>query len=119
MSLLRRRKHEDPSSTDLNPDSSSSKNDEGEEVLVPISELKAVARKGRKRRTWSIFALGGLFGLLLAALFASKNDMIPLAAISEFADQHWENFSSVLPAGFLKDAKDLSVSLGELSFLDC
>ncbi|KAI9791480.1 MAG: hypothetical protein M1816_003824 [Peltula sp. TS41687] len=108
MASLRQRKNEDPSTkVPASPSASTSslpENDHGEEVrLVPVSELKAVTQKGRKRRSWSIFVLGGLFGLLLAALFAGKDDMI------EFADQHWENLSSILPAGLLKDAKDLSL----------
>lgn len=114
MASLRQRRREDPSPTTPTSasasasDSSLSKNDDDEEVcLVPVSELQAVSQKGRKRRTWSIFVLGGLFGLLLAALFAGKDEVI------EFADQHWENLGSILPAGLLKDAKDLSVSLGE------
>lgn len=121
MALFRRRRNEEPSSIAPAPATASSpaKNDGGEEVcLVPVSELKAVTRKARKRRTWTIFVLGGLFGLLLAALFAGKND-IHFSALSEFADQHWENFSNVLPAGILKDAKDLSVSLREQSHMVC
>lgn len=80
-------------------------------VLVPVSEFNEVAKKGRKRRTWLIFGLGGLFGLFLAAFFADRNDMIRLAALPNMAELNMEGLAKVLPAQFLRDAKDLTVSL--------
>ena len=109
MSILRRRNQEKAPS--IIP--TSSKTEDGEEVcLVPVSELKAVSTKGRKRRIGFIFALGGIFGIMLAAFFAQKNDVIHLAALSDLTDRNLESLANVLPHGIIKDAKHLSVSCG-------
>ena len=90
------------------------KSKSGEDVLmVPLSKLEPVSRQGRKRRNGFIFGLGGLFGILLAAFFAERSDMIHLANLPDLADLNLESLAGVLPAGLMKDAKELSVSWSE------
>lgn len=108
MSIFRRRNNEGTSSSAP----TTTKDENGEEVcLVPVSQLKAVGNNARKRRTGLIFALGGLFGIVLAAFFADKNDVIRFSGLAELADLHLEGLSNVLPAGMVREAKDRSVRL--------
>ena len=106
MSSLRRRILGDSSSTEHSRDPSSSK---GEPVtLVPASQLKKFTSKGRwsKRRQGLLFGLGGLFGLVLAALFANHHDVISLEGL---LDVNLESLLDVIPVGIVNDAKDLTV----------
>jgi phospholipid:diacylglycerol acyltransferase len=81
-----------------------------EEVrLAPVSKImKAGAKhdKSKKRHGGFIFFLGGLFGIVAAGFFARKNDLIDFP---EFADLGMTGLLDVLPAGFVKDARDLAV----------
>lgn len=80
-----------------------------EEVqLAPVSKIMTDKNKpkSRKRRSGLIFFLGGLFGIVAAGFFAQKNDLIDLP---EFGDLSMDSVFDVLPAGLIKDAKDLSV----------
>ena len=77
-----------------------------EEVrLVPISKIRS--ERGHKRRNGFIFVLGGLFGLLVAAFFANRHDVINLD--EWLAELNLENLVDVIPAGILRDAKDIQV----------
>ncbi len=64
--------------------------------------------KGTKRRFAWIFALGGIFGLLLAAMLANNNDLIDIA--SSLTDLNLEGMLDVLPAGFINEARQFQVS---------
>ncbi|KAI9850625.1 MAG: hypothetical protein M1838_005339 [Thelocarpon superellum] len=100
MSSLRRRLFGDSSASSRSstPDTSTK-----EEVrLVPVSKLKP--RRGTKRRHGFVFTLGGVFGIVLAAFFANRHDVIHLDML---ADLNLESFLDVIPAGILKDAKDI------------
>jgi phospholipid:diacylglycerol acyltransferase len=108
MSGLRRRLvkifSETPSispSRDATPDAS-------EEVrLVPVSKLKKLTTvKRSKRKSWLIFGLGGLFGLVVAVFFANQQEVIKLEAL---LDVNLDSLMDVIPAGIVRDAKDLSV----------
>jgi hypothetical protein len=84
-----------------------------EEVrLAPVSKIIATAshhkHRTRKRRNGLIFLLGGLFGILVAGYFAERNDLFDFP---EFGDLSMDSLMDALPAGFLKDARDLQVSL--------
>ncbi|KAL9624986.1 MAG: hypothetical protein Q9160_000715 [Pyrenula sp. 1 TL-2023] len=81
--------------------------DPGEEVqLVPVSKLKNLStRKSRKRRNGLIFGLGGVFGIILAAFFANQQDVIKLEGLM---DLNLDSLLDVLPAGVVKDAKDIT-----------
>lgn len=73
-----------------------------------LNKLKQFRKnvKGNKRRTAWIFGLGGLFGLLLAAFFANQNDLLDLAALG---DIDFQGLMDVLPATFLREAKQFQV----------
>ena len=81
---------------------------DGEEVrLVPLSKLRSMTlRKPRKRRNWIIFGLGGLFGIVVAAFFANQQDVINLEGLR---DINLESLLDVIPAGVVRDAKELTV----------
>jgi phospholipid:diacylglycerol acyltransferase len=81
----------------------------GEEYrVVDAAKLHKLSKsKGSKRRNAWIFGLGGLFGILVAGFFASNNDMIDL---SNLTDVNLESIMDVLPAGLVKDARDIQVS---------
>lgn len=77
--------------------------------VVPTKQLqKLTKKKGSKRRNFWIFGLGGVFGILIAGFFASSNQMIDLAA---FGDMNLDSMFDMLPAGLIKDAQDLQVSI--------
>lgn len=70
-------------------------------------------KKIRKRRTTAIFLLGSLFGIVVAGFFANSNDLINLPDIGELS---MDSLLDVLPAGLVKDMRDLVVSY---SLLPC
>lgn len=77
-----------------------------EEVrLAPASKIvtdKELKTKRKKSTTGFIFALGGLFGLVAAGVFAGKTDLI------DFPDEFSvDGFLDVLPASLIKDAREL------------
>lgn len=59
-----------------------------------------------KRRNGLIFALGGLFGVLVAVLFANQQDVISLDSLMDF---NIESLMEVMPHGFLNDAREFTV----------
>jgi len=62
--------------------------------------------KTRKRRNWSIFLLGSLCGIVMAGVFAGRNDLIDFP---EFGDLSMDSIFDVLPAGLIKDVRDFTV----------
>lgn len=79
--------------------------------LAPVVRvLTHKERKHRKRRNTFIFFLGGLFGLVVAGFFAGKNDLLELPEMLEGITM--DSLMDVLPAGFVKDARDLAVGAG-------
>src|SRR5580700_844975 len=79
-----------------------------EEVqLAPDSKITVHRKvKGGKRRNGFVFFLGGLAGIVAAGLFAKTNDLIDLP---EFGELSMDSLLDVLPASFVKDARDLVV----------
>ncbi|KAI1458547.1 LACT-domain-containing protein [Annulohypoxylon moriforme] len=69
--------------------------------------------KTRKRRNTFIFLLGIVFGLVGAGFLAKNNDLIELPEIGELS---MDSFLDVLPAGLVKDMRDLVK--GERDFVD-
>lgn len=110
MSTLRRRiAHAFGASSTPSPIPSRDETPEpGEEVrLVPVSKLRTLtARKKTKRRNGLIFGLGGLFGIVLAAFFATQNDVIRFEGLM---DLNLESLVDVIPAGIVRDARDITV----------
>ncbi|KAF5692585.1 phospholipid:diacylglycerol acyltransferase [Fusarium denticulatum] len=73
----------------------------------PTTHVRVVEHavpKTRKRRNTFIFFLGSLFGIIAAGFFASSNDLIDLP---EFTDLSMDNLLDALPAGLVKDIRDL------------
>jgi phospholipid:diacylglycerol acyltransferase len=73
----------------------------------------------RKRKTTAIFLLGSLFGIIAAGFFAKSNDLIDFPEIGELS---MDSFLDVLPAGLVKDMREMVVGPGSpdplQSFLD-
>ena len=109
MSTLRRRLlgpsgDSTPESSELSRDPSPAK---GESVtLISDAQLKKLKSKKSKRRQGLIFGLGGLFGLVIAAFFADRHDVIKLEGLVDF---NLEALLDVIPAGIVNDAKDITV----------
>lgn len=98
-------------SGDSTPDSTGASRDpspaKGEPVtLIPESQLKKLKSKKSKRRQGLVFGLGGLFGLVVAAFFANQQDVINLEGL---IDLNLESLLDVIPAGIVRDAKDITV----------
>ncbi|QSZ31338.1 hypothetical protein DSL72_000901 [Monilinia vaccinii-corymbosi] len=91
------------------PSTHSSSPAQAEEVqLAPVSRvLTHKEMQSRKRRNTFIFFLGGLFGLVVAGFFAGRNDLIELPEMLEGITM--DSLMDVLPAGFVKDARDLAM----------
>jgi phospholipid:diacylglycerol acyltransferase len=113
MSTLRRRLGKifsETPSTSPSRDGTPDVTDAAEEVrLVPVSKLKTLTTTKRsKRKSWLIFGLGGLFGLVVAVFFANQQEVIRLEGL---LDVNLDSLMDVIPAGIVRDAKDLSVRM--------
>ncbi len=103
MSFIRRRLLRD-SSTEVSRDPSPIGG--GHVTLVPTAKLKSLKAKRSKRRNGFVFGLGGLFGVFVAAFFANRHDVISFEGLM---DLNLESLIDVIPAGIVKDAKDITV----------
>ena len=73
-------------------------------------DVKAVKRKGTKRRNAWIFVLGGAFGIFLAGFFATNNGSLDkLVEMAGIKEMNLDTLFDVLPAGLIKDVQDLQV----------
>ena len=104
MSSLRRRQVGDSSS---DPSRGSSPGTEEPVVAVPARQLEKLKRKKGKRKSWLLFGLGGLFGVVLAAFFAQRHEVINFEGLVDF---NLDSLIDVIPAGIVKDAKEITVS---------
>lgn len=75
---------------------------------VKLDEEVKVVHSKRKRSLGAIFLLGSLFGIIAAGAFAKSNDLIDFPEIGELSV---DSLMDVLPAGLVKDVRDLVVSL--------
>src|SRR4051794_26982669 len=82
--------------------------DQTPEKAEPVQLAPPVSKKGRKRRFGLIFSLGGLFGIIVAGVFANHNDVININ-LDLLSDLNLDSFFDVIPAGILKEARDISV----------
>ena len=90
------------------PDGRGGTPEPGEDVKVVSTKKLAELTKSRKhskKRTSLIFGLGGFFGLLLALFLAQQQDVIKLDGL---LDVNFNSLMDVLPAGMMKEVKDLS-----------
>lgn len=74
--------------------------------LVPASQLQKLSQKKNKKRQWLVFGLGGLFGLTIAAFFAQRHDVINFDGL---VDVNFDSLLDVIPAGIVKDVRDITV----------
>lgn len=83
-----------------------------ESPIRPGDKVKVVHhnQKTRKRRTGAIFLLGSLFGLIAAGFFAKSNDLIDFPELGDFSV---DGLLDVLPAGLVKDVRDLVVCISK------
>ncbi|KAI5919719.1 Lecithin:cholesterol acyltransferase [Camillea tinctor] len=99
---------ESSSSIPPTPRSPSPTRSGGEKITIIHHEHKT-----RKRKNTFIFFLGSLFGIIAAGWMAKSNDLIEFP---EFGELNIDSFLDVLPAGFVKDMKD--IVKGERDFAD-
>ncbi|KAL3426125.1 Lecithin:cholesterol acyltransferase [Phlyctema vagabunda] len=104
------------------PSGQSSKEDSpvtAEQVkLAPVSKIitdSSLKQKHRKRRNGLVFFLGGLFGIVAAGFFANKSDLIDFPEIGELS---MSNLMDVLPAGMIRDVRDLAKGEREVTNYD-
>lgn len=97
---LRRRKgkQSDLSSGDVTPA-------RGQSPVKTGDKIRVVHPK-RKRKLGAIFLLGSLFGIIAAGFFAKSNDLIEFP---EIGDLSVDSLLDALPAGLVKDVRDLVV----------
>lgn len=81
---------------------------EKSETLTHIhNAAKPKKHRSNKRRNGFIFALGGLFGIIIAGFFANHNDLLDLPELGELS---MDSLLDVLPASLIKDVRDLTRS---------
>jgi phospholipid:diacylglycerol acyltransferase len=81
--------------------------DKPEDTSDKVKTVHHHRPKTRKRRNTAIFLLGSLFGIIAAGFFAKSNDLIDFPEIGELS---MDSFLDVLPAGLVKDMRELVVS---------
>jgi phospholipid:diacylglycerol acyltransferase len=108
MSFLRRRFVGDDVSSEPSREPSPSPDAPADLRVIGARTLSGLKKrpKQKKRTNFWIFALGGLFGLAVAAFFVGSNDMIDLSSLE---GMNLNSIMDVLPAGFLRDAQQLQV----------
>ncbi|KAI1338082.1 LACT-domain-containing protein [Xylariaceae sp. FL0016] len=83
----------------------------------PGDKIKIIHHKHkqpmRKRKNGLIFLFGSLFGIIAAGFLAKSNDLIDFPELGELS---MDSFVDILPAGLVKDMKDLVK--GERDFVD-
>ena len=110
MSSLRRRFLGD-SSTEISHEPSREVTPEKDESSITKKAHKVKPRK-RKRRYGIIFGLGGIFGLLVAAFFASNKDALRFEGL---LDLNLDSLLDVVPSSVVKDAREITVRTSVLS----
>lgn len=110
-STLRRRVLGESSSEPSRAPSPSFTQKDGEPVtLISASKLQKLSKHRSKRRQWLVFGLGGLFGIIIAAFFAQQNDVLNLEGLM---DINLDSLLDAIPAGIVRDARDITVSIRE------
>lgn len=104
---LRRRPAKGKRSKDVVPTESVEPASRDQSPVKPGDEVKIVQSK-RKRKFGAIFVLGSLVGVIAAGFFAQSTDLIDFP---EIGDLSVDNLLDVLPAGLVKDVRDLVVRL--------
>lgn len=80
-----------------------------EETLNKLRKKVKTTKGGKKWNAW-IFGLGGVFGLVMAGVFAGSNGGIDkLVTMAGLEDMNLDSILDVLPAGLIRDMRDLQV----------
>jgi phospholipid:diacylglycerol acyltransferase len=110
MNFLRRRNVAESANHNASVSKPEAPETDGEFHILGDKKLEHIVKKpkGGKRRTAWIFALGGIFGLAIAAFFVGPNDYLDLTM---FQDLKMDSIFDVLPAGMLREARDFQVSI--------
>lgn len=87
----------------------------GESPVEPGDKVKLVHPK-RKRNLTAIFLLGSVFGILAAGFFAKSNDLVAFPEIGEISV---DSLLDALPAGLVKDVRDLVVCFAKSLQSNC
>ncbi|GLA15692.1 hypothetical protein AnigIFM62618_002238 [Aspergillus niger] len=105
--MLRRRVAKDKDDASASPSPSDSRDipDSSSSVPQKPKSESFVTKPRSKRRNGLIFVLGGLFGVLVAVLFANQQDVISLDSIM---DLNLESLMDVMPQGLLSDVKEFT-----------
>ena len=72
----------------------------------PAKKAQRIKPNKRKRRYGFIFGLGGLFGVLVAAFFASNHNAIPFEGL---LDLNLDSLLDVVPSSVVRDAREITV----------
>ena len=117
MSGLRRRVARIFSETPSESPSRDQTPEPGEAVkVVPVKKLQALTTsKKSKKKSYLLFGLGGLFGIIVALIFAQSQDVIRLEGMF---DVSFESLMEALPASVIKDARDLTKAEREVVSYD-
>lgn len=112
--MLRRRLAKDKDDVPSGPNTT--KADPSPSPTPPPAEKfgSFVTKPRSKRRNGLIFALGGLFGILVAVLFANQQDVISLESLM---DLNLESLMDVIPQGIVRDAREFSVWIARIYIL--
>ncbi|GLA30039.1 hypothetical protein AnigIFM63604_001142 [Aspergillus niger] len=105
--MLRRRVAKDKDGASASPSPSDSRDipDSSSSAPQKPKSESFVTKPRSKRRNGLIFVLGGLFGVLVAVLFANQQDVISLDSIM---DLNLESLMDVMPQGLLSDVKEFT-----------
>ncbi|RPA79146.1 Phospholipid:diacylglycerol acyltransferase [Ascobolus immersus RN42] len=67
-------------------------------------KTRVVKARPSKRRSWMIFSIGGLFGVILAGLAYRNQDLMSLDVLGDIS---LDSILDVLPPGIIKEASDI------------
>ena len=121
MSELRRRIFAGVGSPDETPSSSREHSpapgsglDGKDYKVVPVKRLEKLKKNRNwhyKRRTFWVFTLGGLLGILVGGFFFARSNggLDNLAEMVGMKDINFDMILDVLPAGLIKDVQDIQV----------
>ena len=117
MSELRRRVARIFSETPPESPSRDQTPEPGEDVkVIPIKKFQALTTaKEEQEEVMVTFVLGGLFGIVVALLFAQSQDVLKLEGMFDIS---LDSLIDALPASVIKDARDLTKAEREVVSYD-
>ncbi|KAL7276467.1 phospholipid:diacylglycerol acyltransferase [Rhizina undulata] len=85
-----------------------SEKENGGDRLAEKVTPPTVVKRTKKRSFGFVFVIGGLVGIILAGFLAKNQDMVGLELSELLPDLKLDALVDVIPAGILKEAKDIS-----------